>query len=86
MSGPWPQGDERREAIVLFIREYWDTFGISPSVDEIAQGVGLASKTAARHHLAVLSEQGLVVSTPGKYRSIRLTTPRRRRTVGHKAA
>ena len=79
----WPQGEERREAIIMFLRQYWDTFGISPSVEEITQGVGLASKTAVRHHLAVLSEQGVVVCTPGKYRSIRLVTPKeqRRRTV-----
>ena len=68
----WPQGDRRREAILLFIKSYWEEFGIAPSVDEITKGVGLSSKTAVRHHLAVLSDAGLVTTQTGKYRSIRL--------------
>lgn len=71
----WVQGDERREAIMQFIRDYWDEFGIAPSMQEITEGVGLNSKTATRHHLLILAEEGRVSSQQGKYRSIRVTEP-----------
>lgn len=71
------QGVERRKAIFAFIKEYIKVNGYGPSVDEITEGVGVTGKTAIRHHLTNLVEQGVIEMTPGKYRSIRVPDKRR---------
>lgn len=66
------QGKDRRSAILKFSRAYIKKHGFGPSVAEIAEGVGLSSKTAVRHHLATLQREGKVEMTPGVYRSLRV--------------
>lgn len=66
------QGIDRRRAILRFIKAYVKKNGFAPSVEEITNGVGLASKTATRHHLDLLKESGDVTWTEGKYRSLRV--------------
>lgn len=66
------QGENRRERILMFCRMYQDMHGYGPSIAEIANGVKLASKTTVRHHLLTLQEEGRIVMTPGKYRSLRV--------------
>lgn len=68
------QGKDRRAAILKFTRAYIRKNGYGPSVAEIADGVGLASKTAVRHHLEILQDEGKVTVTPGVYRSLRLVS------------
>lgn len=71
------QGVERRKAIFAFIKDFIKENGYGPSVDEITEGVGVRSKTAVRHHLAKLMDQGVVTATPGKYRSLRVPDGRK---------
>lgn len=71
------QGVERRQAIFTFVKDYIRENGYGPSVDEITAGIGITSKTAVRHHLTNMIEQGVITSTPGKYRSIRVPDGRR---------
>lgn len=66
------QGIDRRRAIVRFVKAYVKKNGFAPSVEEIAEGVDLSSKTAVRHHLDVLKDEGTITWTPGKYRSLRI--------------
>lgn len=66
------QGERRREQILMYCRMYQDMHGFGPSIAEIASGVQLASKTAVRHHLLALQEDGKIEMTPGKYRSLRV--------------
>jgi len=66
------QGVHRRESILRYIKTYHQEYGFPPSMAEIASEEGIA-KSAIRHHLYRLQRDGLVVLTPGKYRSIRLT-------------
>lgn len=66
------QGIDRRRAILKFVRGYIKKNTIPPSIEEIAEGVGLASKTAVRHHLDILREEKWVAWTDGKYRSLRV--------------
>jgi repressor LexA len=65
------QGVDRRKAILKFIRSYIKRHGYGPSMEEIAEAVGL-SKSAARHHLLILREEKKVDMTPGVYRSLRV--------------
>ena len=66
------QGRDRRRKIVRFAAKFTKTNGYPPSVEEIALGVDLQSKTAVRHHLAILAENGDITMQKGKYRSIRV--------------
>jgi repressor LexA len=66
------QGKQRRKAIIAYVRTYQKDYGYSPSVREIAAEVGI-SPTGVRHHLQLLREAGKITSTPGRYRSTRIT-------------
>jgi SOS-response transcriptional repressor LexA len=64
------QGEVRRRAIVKFIREYVRVNHKSPTVSEIATGVGLSSKASAKGHLDRLHQDGVIRMTPGSHRSV----------------
>ncbi len=66
------QGIERRKKIMIFLRSYAKKNGFSPSVVEIAEAVGLSSKSAATHHLLILADEGKISMKDGKYRSIKV--------------
>lgn len=61
----------RRAAILTFIRERATEHGQPPSLAEIAEAGGLASRGAARKHVLALAEAGLIEVAPGQARGIR---------------
>lgn len=65
-------GIDRRAKILRFVKAYHRKNQISPSIEEIAEGVGLLSKATVRHHLDLLVADGKLLRDPGKYRSLRL--------------
>lgn len=69
------QGEERRVAILGYIREYHAEQGMAPTVTEIAEAVGLSSPNATRTHLQKLAAAGFLTIVPRRARAIRLTTP-----------
>lgn len=66
------QGEKRRKAIMTFIAKYQKKNGISPTISEIAEAVGLGSPNATRNHLHKLQEQGLIDMKPRIARGITL--------------
>lgn len=78
------QGIVRRRAILSFIRSYVKDFGVSPSMVEIAEHVGV-TKTAVRNHLDIMVGDGTLANAPGRHRSIRVlsnvTPPRQHSRV-----
>lgn len=62
-----------------FIDRFIEKHGWSPTYSEIAEGVGLASKSWARAIVAALAEQGEITVKPNRARSIQIT-PRAPRT------
>lgn len=73
------QGIDRRRAILRFVKDYQSRYRMAPSVVEIAQGLedGPLSKTAVRHHLQILIDEGIVSMRAGKYRSLQVISDRR---------
>lgn len=69
------QGEQRRKDIVKFIGEFRRAHGhnIGPTIQEIAQGVGLGSANATRHHLLRLKDEGTITMDTKVGRSIALT-------------
>ncbi|OCR22249.1 LexA family transcriptional regulator [Pseudomonas syringae] len=68
----------RRSAILTFIRDRIAQQGQSPSLAEISEAFGFASRSVARKHILALTEAGLIEVMPNQARGIRLiqTTPR----------
>jgi repressor LexA len=66
-----PDLSPRRAAILTFIRERVTEQGQPPSLAEIAEAGGLASRGAARKHVLALAEAGLIEVAPGQARGIR---------------
>jgi repressor LexA len=68
----------RRSAILTFIRDRIAQQGQSPSLAEISEAFGFASRSVARKHIVALTEAGLIEVMPNQARGIRLiqTTPR----------
>ncbi len=67
----------RRRCILEFIRERALVHGQPPSLAEIAQACGLASRGAARKQVLALAGAGLIELTPGQARGIRPTGAKR---------
>lgn len=61
----------RRAAILSFIRDRVAGHGQPPTLAEIAEAAGLASRGAARKHVLALAEAGLVDVAPGQARGVR---------------
>jgi SOS-response transcriptional repressor LexA len=63
-----------QSAALDFIRTYISQRGYSPNYDEIAQAIGLKSKSAVSRIVTALVDRGYIVNAPGpgRARSIRL--------------
>lgn len=66
------QGRQTRARIVEFIGNYHAENHVAPSLQEIADGVGLASHNAVRNHLLALKADGKVTWVEGRYRTVRV--------------
>lgn len=62
----------RRTAILEFLRERIAQRGQTPSLAEIAEAFGFASRSVARKHILALTEAGYIEVNPHQARSIRL--------------
>lgn len=62
----------RRSAILTFIRERIAGQGQPPSLAEIAEAFGFASRSVARKHVLALTEAGFIEVNPHQARGIRL--------------
>lgn len=71
----------KRAAILTFIRDRIADKGQPPSLADIAQAFGFASRSVARKHIVALTEAGFIEVTPNQARSIRLSGTLRRPEV-----
>ncbi len=63
---------KRQRTIVDYIATHQERNGISPTIREICSHLGLKSPAGVHKILSKLIEKKIVISTPGKNRSIRL--------------
>lgn len=68
----------KRRAILAFIRERITDHSQPPSLADIAERFGFASRSVARKHISALCQGGYLEVTPNQARSIRLAEPLRR--------
>lgn len=64
MSYPTAQGEERRTAILAFIRKTIETTGHKPTMRQIGQAVGLRSTCSVQKHMDILIDRGEIFRTP----------------------
>lgn len=69
------QGQQRRKAILKFLRTYISKNGHAPTLQEITDAVELGSANATRMHLQRLVEDGFIRMPPRISRSISLIEP-----------
>ena len=60
----------RMKETLDFVRGFISEHGYSPSFDEIAEAIGLKSKSGVNRLVCALSDRGHVTVLPGKRRSI----------------
>ncbi len=61
-----------REKVLIEIKGYIDKFGISPTVRELVNLVGVKSTSTIQRHLDGLVETGKIVRENNKSRTIRI--------------
>ncbi|WP_042810503.1 LexA family protein, partial [Xanthomonas citri] len=66
-----PSLPPQRAAVLAFLQEQAQA-GVSPSLAEIAQAFGFASRNAAQKHVQALADAGLIELLPNQKRGIRL--------------
>lgn len=71
------EATETYDDTLLFIRQFIKQHGYSPSVREIAAGIGTTSTSVAGYHIRRLSDLGKIEWTPGIARSIRIIKGKR---------
>ena len=62
----------RQRLIVLFVMHYLRAHQHAPSVQQIAEACGLASKSATHRHLERLRQMGVLDWDDGKPRTLRV--------------
>lgn len=62
----------KRAAVLAFLRDRIEGQGAAPSLAEIADEFGFASRNAAQKHVQALVADGLIELAPGQKRGIRL--------------
>lgn len=68
--------EQRDAAVVKFVTSFIQAHGMSPTLAEIAAGVGLCSGTVYDRVLALVG-RGVLTSEPHQHRSIRVVVQRR---------
>lgn len=63
---------DKHQLVFDFIRAYIKMYGMAPSYQTIASGVGLKSKANIHRIVHKLQDEGLLVIRPYKFNSIKL--------------
>ena len=63
---------EKRKLVLDFIRAYVRLYGVPPSYEVIAKGIGLTSKSNIHRIIHRLKEDGHLKTQPYKFRAIQL--------------
>jgi repressor LexA len=77
----WPDPDPdhvlswRQQKILQAIRDFADRRGYAPTLDEISEAAGLASKSSVSYQLSILQRKGYLRRTAGRPRTIELRLP-----------
>lgn len=63
---------DNQQAVLNFIQRYMASHGVSPKLQEIAEGIGISSRGVAHRYVQALMDAGFLSIDKGKHRGIRL--------------
>ncbi len=63
---------DNQRAVLSFIQRYAAARGVSPKLQEIAEGIGIRSRGVAHRYVQALEDAGFLAIDKGKHRGIRL--------------
>ncbi|MCK5002114.1 MAG: transcriptional repressor LexA [Gammaproteobacteria bacterium] len=63
---------DNQRTVLNFIQRYIATRGVSPKLQEIAEGIGISSRGVAHRYVQALVDAGFLSIDKGKHRGIRL--------------
>jgi repressor LexA len=66
---------DRQKELIDIIKEFLESQGMPPTIEEIRQAMGLRSPNGVRDHLRALERKGVLELVPGTSRGIRLLGP-----------
>lgn len=69
---PIAVGYHRHQDVLNFLRLYQQKHGFSPTLQEIADGLGLRSPSTIHEHLATMVRKGIIRIYPGQQRRIEI--------------
>ncbi len=72
-SSSFPHEGDRKFEVLFAVQEYRSTSREGPTVEELRQAVGLASRSTVQFHINDLVGDGFLSQIPGKRRSLRST-------------
>ena len=75
---------DNQRAVLSFIQHYIASHGVSPKLQEIAEGIGISSRGVAHRYVQALVDAGLLSIDKGKHRGIRLlgdNSPQQRKSL-----
>ena len=64
---------EKQSKLLLAIESHWDQFSCGPSLDSLADALGLSSKSTVHAMLKRLEDNGWVTMQPNKWRTVMST-------------
>lgn len=65
-------GEQRRAAILQYVKDYWLVEGVAPTVREVMRGCGYRSPAAANYQIGLLVAAGLLQHRPKTPRTLRV--------------
>lgn len=66
------KGDMKKQEILAFINQYTDENGFPPSIRDICRNLKIKSTASAAYYIDKLTEEGLLIKSPGKNRSVKI--------------
>lgn len=63
----------KQAALLNWLRAWFETHMAAPSYQEIIDGIGMKSRSAAKRHIDLLQREGYVTRQPGTARTLALT-------------
>lgn len=66
---------KRQREIYDYLRDFLESHGYAPSLEEIARHFGLSSVATVHEHLSNLQDKGLLRRDPNRSRAVELTRP-----------
>jgi DNA-binding MarR family transcriptional regulator len=65
---------ETQFKVLTAVYDHWSTYRFGPTVADLRDRVGLTGRSSVQWHIDSLVEQGFLLRTPKKHRSLRLTS------------